>query len=275
MASLSYTWHVCGERVAVEHSSSKAATTQDLHAHCASAICLPLPGNNNDRLCIHRDVDLPDGYEWLNLRQCMSSFSESEFTRAGVALQVAHWWESHQFCSRCATALSGPTDDQVLALEFQRFCGVCNVPYYPRINPCIIVLVTRGELCLLAKHTRSKTATYTTLAGFVEPGESIESAVHREVAEEVGIEVTNLAYQCSQSWPFPGQLMLGFYADYSSGELALQQDEIQDAGWYRAEHLPKVPPKGTIARKLIDGFIDKQVSKQTAIEDKERRHRAL
>ena len=118
------------------------------------------------------------------------------------------------------------------------------------------MLITRGEECLLARHARLKTGVYSTLAGFIEPGESVENALHREVAEEVGLKVQNLRFFTSQPWPFPGQLMLGFHADYLSGDIVIEEKEIDDAQWWHYQDLPPVPPTGTLSGQLIQHFVD-------------------
>ena len=136
-----------------------------------------------------------------------------------------------------------------------RVCSSCGLVCYPRLSPSIIVLVTRGDEMLLARNANWPTNMYSTLAGFVEPGESIEQTVHREVAEEVGIRVRNLRYLGSQSWPFPNSLMLGFHAEYAGGEIVCQESEIADARWFRYDDLPNVPPGTAISGWLMDEFI--------------------
>lgn len=134
-------------------------------------------------------------------------------------------------------------------------CRDCRVINYPRLSPSIIVLVTRGDEMLLARNANWPTNMYSTLAGFVEPGESIEQTVHREVMEEVGLRVRNLRYFGSQSWPFPNSLMLGFHAEYEGGDIVCQPDEIADAQWFSKDTLPQTPPKTAISGWLIDEFI--------------------
>jgi NAD+ diphosphatase len=136
-------------------------------------------------------------------------------------------------------------------------CPSCKQVYYPRLSPSIIVLVTRGDELLLARNARARGNFYSTLAGFVEPGESIEQAVHREVLEEVGVTVKNLEYFGSQPWPFPNSLMIAFTCSYVGGEIRLEEEELEDAGWYTADDLPRVPPKLSIARQMIDYFVAK------------------
>ncbi|BFM20757.1 NAD(+) diphosphatase [Gilvimarinus japonicus] len=194
---------------------------------------------------------------WISLRELLDELDSGALFWASRALQVGHWWQRHRFCSCCGAELPAPQSELLAKGELVRICAVCHIRYYPAQTPCIIVLVTKGEYCLLAQHQRSRTGTYTALAGFVEAGERIEQTVVREVQEEVGLNVTQLTYMNSQSWPFPAQLMLGFYAHYDSGSIVPQPDEIKEAHWYHYRDLPKVPPVGTIARQLIDGFVQR------------------
>jgi NAD+ diphosphatase len=172
------------------------------------------------------------------------------FYLAGRAQQVIDWHRSHRFCGRCGTENEEHANDRA------KQCPSCGLISYPRLSPSIIVLVTRGDEMLLARNAQWPTNMYSTLAGFVEPGESIEQTVHREVLEEVGLRVERLRYLGSQSWPFPNSLMLGFHAEYAGGEIVCQEDEIADARWFSADDLPNIPPKTAISRWLIDDFIN-------------------
>lgn len=160
--------------------------------------------------------------------------------------------EPTSFCGRCGTRTKPhPT-------ERAKECPQCGLLYFPRLAPAIIVLVERGHEMLLARARRFPTAMYSTIAGFVEPGESLEEAVAREVNEESGITVRDIRYFGSQPWPFPHSLMVGFTAVYESGDIILGDEENIDAGWFSADHLPPLPGKISIARKLIDSFLEKQ-----------------
>jgi len=187
--------------------------------------------------------------ERWGLRRLLAAADDEEmYGLLSRASQIATWHTNHRFCSRCATALTPHKDD--LALE----CVSCGLVQYPRISPCIIVLVRHEERCLLAHAAHFDEKRYSTLAGFIEAGESAEAAVAREVMEEVGIKVGNVTYHCSQSWPFPHSLMLGYFADYEAGEIVPDGIEILDAQWFDQNSLPSIPPSFTIARKLIDHF---------------------
>lgn len=185
----------------------------------------------------------------MDLRGWLGRVEPDVFYLAGRSSQIAGWHLGHQFCGRCGNAMAPHPKERA------RRCDDCNLTIYPNLAPSIIVLVVRGKEMLLARNANWPNGMYSTLAGFVEPGESIEQTVHREVFEEVGVRVTNLRYQGSQSWPFPNSLMLGFHADYESGDFVLQKEEISDAQWFTADRLPTIPPKSAISRWLIDDFL--------------------
>ncbi|MCP4597900.1 NAD(+) diphosphatase [Neptuniibacter sp.] len=176
--------------------------------------------------------------------------TEEEYALLATAAQLVTWYESFKFCPRCATELS------LHPHERAKVCGGCGHHQYPRISPCIIVLVKKGEQCLLAHAAKFAPGRYSTLAGFIEAGESAEHAVHREIEEEVGIKVKNIEYCFSQSWPFPHSLMLGFMAEYDSGDIQPDGIEILEADWFSADKLPTLPPRFTIARRLINRFLE-------------------
>lgn len=188
------------------------------------------------------------GCEWRGLRSLLGCVSEQQFALAGRAMQVVTWDSDHRFCGRCGT----PTDYH--AGDRARQCPSCHLAVYPRISPCVIMLVTRGEECLLARHTHHRHRMFTALAGFIEPGENAEQALAREVREEVGLEVGAVHYVGSQSWPFPGQLMLGYIAEWRSGGLCPDPEEIAEAGWFHHRDLPEIPPPQTLSGQLIRTF---------------------
>ena len=185
------------------------------------------------------------GLEPLLLRDVILHTDDAPVALVSVAAQLAHWRRDHQFCGRCGTATV------IHARERKCWCQTCEIPWYPRLAPCVIVVVRRGERMLLARSSRTRRPIYSLIAGFVEPGESLEQAVAREVKEETGLQVSNIRYRLSQPWPFPHQLMAGFFADYESGELVLQQDELADAGWFVPDQTPPIPPLTTISGQLI------------------------
>ena len=192
---------------------------------------------------------VPEGYSSVPLRALLGRTSQTLFYLAGRAQQIVDWYETHQFCGRCGSTMAQHPQDRAMSCEN---CGHIN---YPRISPSIIVLITKGEEMLLARNANWPTNMYSTLAGFVEAGESIEQTVHREVFEEVGLEVQNLRYFGSQSWPFPNSLMLGFHAEYAGGDIVCQAGEIADAQWFTKDNMPQTPPKTAISGWLIEEFL--------------------
>ncbi len=194
----------------------------------------------------------PAGMAFEGLRQVYACLDEDLFWVAARAVQIVDWDRTHRFCSRCGVPLNARTTERA------KECPQCGMLYFPRLAPAIIVLVQRGDQLLLARSRHFMPGMYSVLAGFVEPGESLEEAVVREVQEEVGIEVKEISYFGSQPWPFPHSLMVGFTATYAGGEISVDHDEIENAGWFEADHLPRIPGKISIARKLIDWFVEKQ-----------------
>lgn len=204
-------------------------------------------------LVVDQLLELP-GCTWQGTRQLMlmQPVDPPTFQMLGYASQIATWAEQHRFCGSCGRPIRS------LAGERGMHCEPCAVTHYPRLSPSMIVLITRGEEILLARSSRFPNGLYSTLAGFVEPGESVEHCVVREVREEVGLEITNLQYIASQGWPFPHSLMLGFHAQYLAGDIVPQPGEIEDAQWFRLDQLPQLPPRRTISRYLIDLYIARQ-----------------
>lgn len=200
--------------------------------------------------CFAVDLDEPlDDLEFSNLRMIHNEHDDRLFALAGRATQLVEWFKTHKFCGRCGQETHLHVSDRA------RVCHRCDLRFYPRLSPSIIVLVTRGDEVLLARNANWPEGFYSTLAGFVEPGESVEQTLHREVREEVGIEIQNVRYKGSQPWAFPNSLMLGYHADYLSGEFHLQEDEIADAQWFHYRNLPKIPGKMAISRWLIDSYL--------------------
>jgi NAD+ diphosphatase len=178
-------------------------------------------------------------------------------------LHLLDWAQKTRFCKRCGSAM------QPKAGPPARECPQCGYLSFPRISPAVIVLVERDNQCLLARSPRFKGEFYSVLAGFAEPGETLEETVAREVREETGIEVTDIRYFGSQPWPFPDSLMIGFTARYAAGEIRVDGEEILDARWFPADQLPNIPGKISIARRLIDWFVEKQNTRE------EERHKTV
>lgn len=194
----------------------------------------------------HLDVGVG---EYVNLRALLGRVPDALFDMAGRALQIALFYKTHHYCGQCGKKM------QKIDWEIAMKCYHCQHRAYPRVSPCIIVAIRKEKQILLALHKRHQSSSqpmYTVLAGFTEAGETLESCVQREVFEESGIHVKNIQYVASQPWPFPHSLMMGFIADYDSGEITTDPQELISADWYDVDNLPHIPRHGTIARKLID-----------------------
>ncbi|TMG78540.1 MAG: NAD(+) diphosphatase [Betaproteobacteria bacterium] len=192
----------------------------------------------------------PAGMAWAGLRALYTVLDDAHFALAGRALQLVAWDRTHQYCGRCGTRTEAKKAERV------RACPACKLTAYPRVAPAIMALVHRRnegkhEL-LLGRSPHFPAGMYSALAGFVEPGESLEQCLAREVHEEVGVRVANIRYFASQPWPFPHSLMIAFVAEWRDGEIAPQAGEIEDAKWFDVLHLPKLPSRISIARRLID-----------------------
>ena len=169
---------------------------------------------------------------------------------AGLSGQYINWSRNHRFCGKCGKLTEDKKDERA------KICTVCGQVYYPRLSPAVIVAVVKDDRLLMANSPRFPSKFYSVIAGFVEPGETLEDCVKREVREEVGIEVKNIKYFGSQPWPFPDSLMIGFTSEYESGEISIDKNEISDAAWFKADEIPRIPPSISIARKLIDWFLE-------------------
>jgi NAD+ diphosphatase len=191
----------------------------------------------------------PPLMQFKGLRSLFGRVDSDLFILAGRAIQVLHWHREHRFCGKCGTPMENRKT------ELARICPACGFVSFPRLSPAVIMSVIKKNHILLARSPRFPPGMYSTLAGFVEPGETLEEAVKREVREEVDIRLGNIRYIASQPWPFPHSIMIGFTAEYAGGEIAVDGDEIEDAGWFSVENLPTLPSKVSIARLLIDRFV--------------------
>jgi NAD+ diphosphatase len=203
---------------------------------------------------VRLDHPLPDGVEALGLRDAFPRLEREDWVRAGRAYQWLEWEAGHRFCGGCARPLE-PGEGQ------SRRCPVCGRTVFPSNSTAIIVLIERGKGTsrewALARSPHFKPDVYSPVAGFTEPGEALEQAVHREVAEELGIRVHHLRYFGSQPWPFPNGLMVGFLADHLGGELNPDPSELEDARWFTRDNLPQLPSPISIARWMLDAALEK------------------
>ena len=198
---------------------------------------------------VERDALPTRGYSWRSLRSLFGELGDDLLGLAGRAFQLAEWARTHRFCGVCGNPMA-------LAEGERSFkCSRCGNIAYPRISPAMMVLIRKGDKVLLAKHAKAATTRYVPLAGFLEAGESIEEAVHREVFEEVGLTVTNLKYFSSQSWPFPHSLMIAFTADYLGGEIRVDPAEIEEARWFGPDdEWPPRVPHVSVSSVLVDTY---------------------
>lgn len=197
-----------------------------------------------------REAQAPAGHVFRKLRSFFGVMDDARLSVAGRAYQVAEWARTHRYCGACGT----PTVHQ--AGERCVKCPACGMVAYPRISPAMMVLIKRGNEILLARHTHSPAPFFTALAGFLEAGESIEEAVHREVFEEVGLRVRDIRYHASQPWPFPHSLMIAFTAEYDSGEIRVDESEIAEARWFGpGDSIPRTPHGISIASHLISAHL--------------------
>jgi NAD+ diphosphatase len=198
---------------------------------------------------------LPAGMALLNLRRLFGRLAEPDLWLAGRAVQLVEWDRTHQFCGQCGAKTHPAPHERV------KRCPGCSHTSYPRLSPAVIVRVERlgknGPEILLARNRRATIPMYSVLAGFVEPGETLETCARREIQEEVGLTVKNIRYFGSQPWPFPNSLMIAFTAEYESGEIRLEERELLDAQWFRPDDLPPIPPPMSIAHQLIADFLQK------------------
>jgi NAD+ diphosphatase len=229
-----------------EDAAALGANAVDGHAlgslDGAEAVAAALAGD----VAVGDPLFLAGPFEMRNVHRALGP---ERFRMAGMANQLVEWASTHRFCGRCATRTERVAGERAMR------CPSCSLLAYPRITPAVIMLVRRGDEALLARGTRFPLPFYSALAGFVEVGESLEEAVAREIREEVGLEVSGVRYFGSQPWPFPHSLMVAFTAEWAGGEVVLDEKEIVDAQWFRADALPTIPPHLSIARRLIDAWL--------------------
>ena len=201
-------------------------------------------GKYKDKDCFVVNSDFKQGYDLIDVYE----FNKDLYLMGTKAVLVNDWYISHQYCGRCGTKTEVDEKDMMLK------CPKCGQMHYPRIAPAIIVAIRNGDKLLMAQHSYHETIRYALIAGFLEAGETVEEAVQREVREEVGIEVEDIEYFGSQSWPFPNSLMIGCICKYKSGEIKVDENEIVKAKWFKKEEIPKPPSDISIFSRLIKNF---------------------
>lgn len=206
---------------------------------------------------IQTTLRLTTTFDCIPMRKALDQLGDDWYSIITKAFTIINWDRNHQHCGRCGDlTLHKP-------FSFERYCVRCNLNFYPRISPSIIVLIRRDDHVLMARSHHFAPGIYGLIAGFVEAGENLEDTIYREIYEETQISIRNLQYFGSQVWPFPDSLMLGFFADYASGTLNIDNNEIEDAGWYRYDDLPGRPSSNiSIASKMLNKFIAEQEEKQ-------------
>jgi NAD+ diphosphatase len=270
--------HVSGEAAEMEHASGAAAGTEDdetggIGAFLVGHVGLPAGGGAadwaNGIIAIHSlgifdgfpchaalvgpDADTgirSDGFSWQNLRTLLPQMDSDVGFLAGRALQTLNWQRNNRFCGRCGDKMA-PRED-----ERSMHCPSCDYRQYPRLSPAIIVAVTRGEELLLAHARHFPEGMFSLVAGFVEPGETFEDCVVREVREEVGIGIRDIRYLSSQPWPFPDSLMVGFTAKWATEEVVADGVEIGEAKWCARDRMPEIPGPHTIAGRIIRRWLN-------------------
>lgn len=193
--------------------------------------------------------ELPDEFMWMGLRDAFKYLSAQLYQAAGKCSEIIYWHKHTKFCGVCGTKME-------FATEISKKCPNCGGEIWPQLSPAVIVLIRKDDKLLLVRAHNFKRHFFGLVAGFVETGETLEEAVQREVFEETQLKIKNLKYFGSQPWPYPCGLMVGFMADYKAGHLVLQQSELADGGWFSKDNLPPIPEKLSIARKLIDAWIN-------------------
>ena len=245
--------------VSMERSVPEIPLSETLEELGFSLISEYYLGTSGDIHCyavqLAKETKLAANMNFLGLRGLFGYLKDDFYTIAVRALGIINWDRTHRFCGQCGSLAE--KHGSILA----RKCPSCGLTLFPRISPAVIVLVERDGKALLARSGRFPEELYSVLAGFVEPGETLEETVKREVKEETGIDVKNIRYFGSQPWPFPDSLMIGFTARYAGGEINIDGDEILDAEWFSADGLPNIPGKISIARSLIDWFVLKHTKR--------------
>lgn len=247
----------CGRNLLLhEQDGVFSLPEENVIEHIQDSPCL-LVGAYDKKNCVAIELkslpaELFQSIKVVDFRKAIKLLTAEESRATSYARQMLHWEQEHRFCGSCSAATS------ISDREMARVCPDCGALFFPRISPAVIVAVTNGDKILLAHNRNFRPGLYSTVAGFAEPAETLEETVAREVFEETGIIVKNIRYFGSQSWPFPHSLMIGFTAEYDSGEVTPDGVEIETASWFSVDQIPEIPSQGSISRQLIDTFINTQ-----------------
>lgn len=212
-------------------------------------------------LAVDTESAAPEGMEFRGLRGLHAVLDADEFRMAGRASQILEWDRAHRFCGRCGSATEPGAE------PLARACTGCAAVHYPRLSPAVLVSVVHEGRILLARGPHFTPGMYSVVAGFVEPGETLEETCIREVREEVGVDITDVRYVASQPWPYPSQVMIAFAATYAGGDIVPQPGEIEDARWFGVDELPMVPAPFSLSRVLIDRFVRGRGGDPAALRD--------
>lgn len=194
---------------------------------------------------------LPPKMIFMDLRTSYRHISKDEYAMASKAEELIFWDSNTQFCGSCGNTMKRHT-------EISKICNKCNKEIFPQLSPAILVLVTRDKEALLVHARNFKRPFFGLVAGFVETGENLEECVRREVKEETSLDIKNIRYFGSQTWPYPANLMIGFTAEYAGGEIRFDDNELSDGGFFSADNLPIIPMRPSLARQLIDHWLESQ-----------------
>lgn len=209
-------------------------------------------GEKNGKPMLGATIDqseLQDSYSLTDFRKLYGAVELDDIWLVGKSYQMVQFEQNHAFCGKCGQPNENKTDEKA------KICSECGLVVYSKISPAVIMAITKGDEILLASSVNFQEKLFSVLAGFVEPGETLEQCVQREVMEEVGVKVKNIKYFGSQPWPFSSSLMIAYTAEYDSGEINIDEKEIVEAGWYKTDDLPMIPTSISIARQLIDWFV--------------------
>ena len=243
----------CSNRLLVDSGGPGIPYLRDLAELGLSPVRTQYLGTLQGHPCYSAEVApetaAPEGMAFRELRSLYGVLDEDIYLLAGKAVQIVRWDQTHQYCGRCGHRTETLEDERA------KKCPECGFISYPRISPATITAVLKGNEILLGHYAAFRGNMHTIIAGFVEPGETLEECGKREIFEEVGVQVRNIKYFNSQPWPYPYSLMIGFTAEYESGEIAVDGKEISEARWYDVNSLPELPPELSIAREIIDWFI--------------------